>query len=104
MSTEGASSVPPERNSDEAGQQSDTSREDWEINAEQLTGTGITLLGVLLSVGVSIGMGMAGPWWLRVGAGLLTTIALVVVVKVSTTTGRGPVARAARWAVTSDRR
>jgi hypothetical protein len=58
-----------------------------------LTTGGITLLGVLLSVGVSVGFGVQGAWWLRVLAGLGTTVVLVLVVKLGTKSGRGPLAR-----------
>ena len=64
-----------------------------------LTTGGITLLGVLLSVGVSVGFGVQGAWWLRVLAGLGTTVVLVLVVKLGTKSGRGPLARMARWII-----
>lgn len=64
-----------------------------------LTTGGITLLGVLLSVGVSVGFGVKGPWWVRVLAGAATTLALVTAVKLGTSAGRGPLARAARWVI-----
>jgi hypothetical protein len=66
-----------------------------------LTTGGITLLGVLLSVGVSVGFGVQGAWWVRVLAGVATTIALVLVVKLGTSAGRGPLARLARWTIGS---
>jgi hypothetical protein len=66
-----------------------------------LTTGGITLLGVLLSVGVSVGFGVQGAWWLRVLAGLGTTVVLVLVVKLGTRSGRGPLARMARWIIGS---
>jgi hypothetical protein len=62
-----------------------------------LTTGGITLLGVLLSVGVSVAFGVKGPWWIRVLAGVGTTAALVVLVKLGTASGRGPLARVANW-------
>lgn len=64
-----------------------------------LTTGGITLLGVLLSVGVSVGFGVSGAWWVRLLAGVATTVALIVVVKLGTQAGRGPVARLARWTI-----
>lgn len=66
-----------------------------------LTTGGITLLGVLLSVGVSVGFGVSGAWWVRVLAGVATTVVLVVVVKAGTSAGRGPIARLARWVIGS---
>jgi hypothetical protein len=67
-----------------------------------LTTGGITLLGVLLSVGVSVAFGVKGPWWIRVLAGVGTTAALVVLVKLGTASGRGPLARVANWIIGSD--
>ena len=64
-----------------------------------LTTGGITLLGVLLSIGVTVGFGVSGPLWVRLLAGLATTLALVVIVKLGTSEGRGPLARAANWTI-----
>lgn len=64
-----------------------------------LTTGGITLLSVLLSVGFTVGFGVSGPWWARVLAGLATTVILVLVVKVGTASGRGPLARVAAWVI-----
>jgi len=66
-----------------------------------LTTGGITLLGVLLSIGVSVGLGLGGEWWTRALAGVATTFALVVIVKVGTSAGRGPLARLANWTISS---
>ena len=64
-----------------------------------LTTGGITLLGVLLSVGVTVGFGVAGDWWVRVLAGAGTTALLIGVVKLGTSAGRGPLAKLARWTI-----
>jgi hypothetical protein len=64
-----------------------------------LTATGVTLLGVLLSIGVTVGMGISGPWWVRAAAGVASTLALIATVKVTTRTGRGPLARLANWTI-----
>jgi hypothetical protein len=64
-----------------------------------LTTGGITLLGVLLSIGVTVGMGLDAAWWVRVLAGLATTVVLSVVVKVGSSSGRGPLARMADWMI-----
>ncbi|MCB0857462.1 MAG: hypothetical protein KDB57_05000 [Solirubrobacterales bacterium] len=64
-----------------------------------LTTGGVTLLGVLLSIGVTVGFGVSGPLWLRILCGLGTTLALVVFVKLSTSAGRGPLARVANWVI-----
>lgn len=57
-----------------------------------LTTGGITLLGVLLSIGITVGFGVNGPWWARVLAGVGVTALLIVVVKLGTSSGRGPLA------------
>ncbi|HEX2180542.1 MAG TPA: hypothetical protein VHL54_13690 [Actinomycetota bacterium] len=67
-----------------------------------LTTGGITLLGVLLSVGATVGFGLKGEWWIRLLAGVGTTLALALVVKLGTKSGRGPVARLAMWVIGSD--
>ena len=64
-----------------------------------LTTGGITLLGVLLSVGVSVALGIKGEWWVRLLAGVATTLVLVAVVRVGTRQGRGPIARMANWVI-----
>jgi VIT1/CCC1 family predicted Fe2+/Mn2+ transporter len=64
-----------------------------------LTTGGITLLGVLLSIGVTVGIGVSGAWWVRVVAGVATTLVLAVVVKVGSRAGRGPLARLANWMI-----
>ncbi len=64
-----------------------------------LTTGGITLLSVLLGIGVTVGLGLTGPWWLRLVAGTLTTLLLGVAVKLGSARGRGPLARLAGRAV-----
>ncbi len=64
-----------------------------------LTTGGITLLGVLLSIGVTVAMGLSGEWWVRLLAGLATTTALGVVVELGSSAGRGPLARLASWMI-----
>lgn len=64
-----------------------------------LTTGGITLLGVLLSIGMTVGFGISGAWYVRVGAGVASTVLLVIVVKVGTSAGRGPIARLAHWTI-----
>lgn len=48
---------------------------------------------------MTVGTGISGPWWLRLAAGLASTVALVAVVKFSTRAGRGPLARVAKWTI-----
>lgn len=70
-----------------------------------LTTGGITLLGVLLSIGVTVGMGLDAAWWVRLLVGLATTLVLSVIVKVGSSAGRGPLARMANWMIgTGDRK
>ena len=66
-----------------------------------LTTGGITLLGVLVSLGVTVAFGSKADWWIRILAGMATTALLVAVVKVGTSAGRGPLARLARWTIGS---
>lgn len=67
-----------------------------------LTSTGVTLLGVVVGIGVTVAFGVSGPWWVGIGAGLLTVMLLIAVVKLGTATGRGPVARAADWVISAE--
>ena len=53
---------------------------------------GITLLEVLLSIGVTAGMGLDAAWWVRVLVGAATTLVLSVIVKLASSAGRGPLA------------
>ncbi len=75
------------------------------VRAEQdretltLTTGGITLLGVILSIGVTVAFGLEAEWWLRLLAGVAISGLLVLVVKVATSSGRGPLARLARWTI-----
>ena len=66
-----------------------------------LTTGGITLLGVLLSIGVTVGLGISGTWWQRLLAGAATTVLLTAGVKLWTSAGRGPLARLANWVIGS---
>lgn len=64
-----------------------------------MTTGGITLLGVLVSVGFTVAMGISASWWIRILAGAGTILALVLAVKLGTKSGRGPLARLARWTI-----
>lgn len=66
-----------------------------------LTTGGITLIGVLVSVGVTVGFGIAAAWWVRVLAGLATTLLLIVLARTFTAAGQGPLARLAEWVIGS---
>lgn len=63
-----------------------------------LRSLGLTLIGVVLSISVTVGFGMPGPWWLRLGVAVATTAGLLLLIKLSTNQGsRGPVTRLADW-------
>ena len=64
-----------------------------------LTTGGLTLLGVLSSIGVTVAFGVKGPWWVRALVGVAVTALLVVGVKLGTASGRGPVAQLANWVI-----
>lgn len=66
-----------------------------------LTTSGITLLGVLVSVGATVGFGIKAQWWIRLLARIGTTLALAIVGKAGTGAGQGPVARLASWIIGS---
>lgn len=66
-----------------------------------LTATGVTLLGVLLSIGVTVGIGVSGPWWVRLLAGAGSTLLLIVIVKTASKKGHGPLARLANWTISA---
>ncbi len=64
-----------------------------------LTTGGITLLSVILSIGVTVAIGISAPWWLRLLAGAGTTVGLTLAVKLGSDAGRGPLARLADWVI-----
>ena len=66
-----------------------------------LTTGGITLLGVLIGIGVTVGFGIGAAWWISLLAGLGTTLGLVAIVKFGTAAGHGPLARLADWVIGS---
>jgi hypothetical protein len=63
-----------------------------------LTTGGLTLLSVLLSIGVTVGIAIA-PWWAGALAGAATTVTLATIIKLATRAGRGPLARLAQWII-----
>ena len=66
-----------------------------------LTTAGLTLFGVLLGIGTTVGFGVSGAWWLRLLCGLGTTTLLIAAVKLGTARGRGPLVRLANWILVS---
>jgi hypothetical protein len=63
-----------------------------------LRAMGITMIGVVISVATTVGFGVPGPVWVRIAAGVLVAIVLLVAIKLGTAQGsRGAVARAADW-------
>lgn len=70
-----------------------------------LRAMGVTMIGVLCSVALTVGFGVAGPWWLRLAAGVAAGAALLLVVKLGTAQGsKGLVAHAADWLTGEARR
>ena len=69
-----------------------------------LTTGGITLLSVLLGIGVTVGLGIEGSWAEKVAVGVVTTVALALVVKLGSGRGRGPLARLANWIIGPEER
>ncbi len=63
----------------------------------QLQTAGLTLLGVLLSIGITVGLGIGGAWWARFLAGTTTVVVLILIVGLGARPGRGPLARLASW-------
>jgi len=61
-----------------------------------LEAAGITLIGVILSIGLTVGFGLKTELWIRVLAGLGTSVALVVLVKLSSSEAAA-LRRAANW-------
>lgn len=68
-----------------------------------LTAAGLTLLGVIVSIGVTVGLGIDGAWWLRLGVGVASSAALVALAAWATSTGRGALARFANWVIGANR-
>ncbi len=65
--------------------------------AVTLKATGITLIGVLASIGTTVGFGIKGDWWVRVIAAVATTLVLGAMVKAASGSRRGPLTRLANW-------
>lgn len=55
----------------------------------------------MLSIGVTVGLGVHGPWWKRLLSGIATVVALLALVGWLARPGRGPLARLARWLMRS---
>ncbi len=45
-----------------------------------LQAVGLTLLGVLSSIGVTVGSAIAAAWWIQIAAGVATTVGLAFAV------------------------
>lgn len=80
-------------------EQSGGGEQERSSTAVTLTTGGLTLLSVLLSIGVTVGVSVS-PWWGGLLAGVGTTIGLGILIKVSTRIGRGPLATLANWMIT----
>lgn len=62
-----------------------------------LQASALTLLGVILSIAISLALGLPGPWWFRVGTGALVAIVLITGIKILSGSRRGPLTRIANW-------
>lgn len=63
-----------------------------------LRSLGLTLLGVVASISLTVGFGISADWWLRVAAAIATAVGLLTIIKVSTRSGaKGRIARIADW-------
>ncbi len=54
---------------------------------------------ILLSIGVTVGAAAQERWWIRVLAGVCTTVLLTLTVEIGSSAGRGPLARLADWVI-----
>jgi hypothetical protein len=63
----------------------------------ELESVGLTLLGIILSIGVTVALGVRGAWWLRILAGVGTVALLLALFGCLARPGRGPLSRLARW-------
>jgi hypothetical protein len=63
------------------------------------TALGITLIGVIVSIGTTVAFGLHGSWPVRLGAAIGTVVVLGAAVKVLTRGGHGALSRLAEWLV-----
>lgn len=68
-----------------------------------LTTGGLTLLGVILGIGLTVAFGISGAWWVRLAVGALTIAGLILLVKTASSSGRGLLARTANWVIGAPR-
>jgi hypothetical protein len=64
-----------------------------------LKATGVTLLGVIASIGVSVGFGLDARWWIRLLAGAGSAVGLALLVRLGSGSRRGPLTRLANWMI-----
>jgi hypothetical protein len=76
-------------------------RRDDSAHSLELESLGLTLLGIMLSIGVTVAIGVQGPWWKRLLSGIATVVVLLALVGGLARPGRGPLARLARWLMRS---
>jgi hypothetical protein len=62
-----------------------------------LESAGLTLIGIMLSIAVTVALGVHGRWWTRVVSGLGTIALLLVFFGYVARPGKGPLTRLARW-------
>lgn len=49
-------------------------------NELTLQSVGLTLVGVIVSIAITVAFGIVGPWWFRLGLGIGTAVGLIVLV------------------------
>lgn len=86
----------PDRRPDDDADQRPDDRAEFSEQRQTRQSAGITLIALLLSIGLTVGFGISGPWWLRVSAGIATTLSLGLVVKASSH-GTSALRRFADW-------
>lgn len=68
-----------------------------ETSGTTLTSLGIMLLGVLVSIGLTVGFGVTAAWWVRVVAGVAAVTVLAVSIELGTASQSGLLARLSAW-------
>jgi hypothetical protein len=67
---------------------------------QSATALGITLIGVVIGIAVTIVIGISGlDFWERVILGIALTTGILLLIKLLTQKGTGPLSKLARWTV-----
>jgi hypothetical protein len=76
-----------------------TDRQAGQSIAVSPTALGVTLIGVILGIGATVGFGLHAAWPVRLAAAFGTVIVLGGIVKALTRGGHGALSRLAIWLV-----